>query len=432
MDATCSITAQARVNGSWTVFGQFSVQMTPGAEQVIEIGAPTLTVESPAPGASTDNSTITVTGTVTDELGVEVTVNGVTATLTPTGNPDEQTFSATIPLGSGANQIVTVATNSSGQTATDTRTVTLTNAAPTADAGGPYTAPEGGSVQLDGSGSSDPDPGDTLSYEWDLDYDGINFSADVTGSSPLFDATGLDGPSSSTVALRVTDSVGAASNIDTTLVTIDNVAPTASAGQDQSGVEWARGLTVTLDGSGSSDPVDPISYSWTDSEGTVVGTTTEVTVSISGLGANTFALTVDDGDGASHDDSVTITVVDTISPEITGASAAPSVLWPPNHKMQAVTVAVDVSDACDANPTCEIVSVTSDEPVNDKGDGNTSPDWEITGDLTVDLRAERSGQGDGRVYTITIECRDSSDNSSTTEVTVTVPHDQGNGQGKNK
>ena len=89
--------------------------------------------------------------------------------------------------------------------------------------------------------------------------------------------------------------------------------------------------------------------------------------------------------------------------------------------MRAVTITVDVSDACDANSNCKIVSVASNEAANGKGDGNTEPDWEITGILTLDLRAERSGQGDGRVYTLSIECTDSSDNSSTTEVTVTVP-----------
>ena len=100
--------------------------------------------------------------------------------------------------------------------------------------------------------------------------------------------------------------------------------------------------------------------------------------------------------------------------------------------MVPVTISVDVSDICDANPTCKIVAVVSDEAVEGKGDGNTSPDWEITGDLRVDLRAERSGQGDGRVYTITIECIDASGNPSITDFTVTVPHNQGKGGGKKK
>ena len=55
----------------------------------------------------------------------------------------------------------------------------------------------------------------------------------------------------------------------------------------------------------------------------------------------------------------------------------------------------------------------------------TEVDWLITGDLTLELRAERSGRSkEGRVYTITVQCADASGNSSTAEVTVTVPHDQ--------
>jgi hypothetical protein len=55
------------------------------------------------------------------------------------------------------------------------------------------------------------------------------------------------------------------------------------------------------------------------------------------------------------------------------------------------------------------------------GDGNTEPDWEITGDLTVDLRAERAGGGDGRIYSIVVECTDASGNSSVDTVFVCVP-----------
>jgi len=65
--------------------------------------------------------------------------------------------------------------------------------------------------------------------------------------------------------------------------------------------------------------------------------------------------------------------------------------------------------------------VSSNEPVNGLGDGDTAPDWDITGPMSLRLRAERSGVGGGRVYTITLECSDWSGNSVQRTVTVAVP-----------
>ncbi len=207
-----------------------------------------------------------------------------------------------------------------------------------------------------------------------------------------------------------------------------NLPPVADAGDDQV-IEWtAGGTTVTLDGGGSSDPDDDtLTYAWSGDLETASGVSP--TLAVPGLGTYIVTLVVNDGTVDSDPVTVSITVEDTTAPDINGASADPSVLWAPNHKMRAVTVSVDVSDACDANPTCRIVSIISDEDENGSGDGNTAPDYEIKGALTADLRAERSGNGDGRVDTITIECTDASGNTSSSEVEVSVPHDQGNGGG---
>jgi hypothetical protein len=72
--------------------------------------------------------------------------------------------------------------------------------------------------------------------------------------------------------------------------------------------------------------------------------------------------------------------------------------------------------------------VTSSEPVTGVTD-KTSPDWEITGPLSLNLRAERLETGPGRIYTITVQCTDAAGNNSTKNAKVTVPHDQ---KGKNK
>jgi hypothetical protein len=93
--------------------------------------------------------------------------------------------------------------------------------------------------------------------------------------------------------------------------------------------------------------------------------------------------------------------------------------------MVPVDAKVNVSDNCDLDPVCQIISVVSNEPENGLGDGDTAPDSEITGDFTVDLRAERSGTGDGREYTITVECTDASGNTTTANTIVTVLHDKG-------
>src|SRR2546426_3241118 len=99
---------------------------------------------------------------------------------------------------------------------------------------------------------------------------------------------------------------------------ITNQPPTAQAGPDQT-VECQNpsGATVTLNGTASSDPDgDPLTFTWTDSFGTVQGPTPQVTLP---LGTHTVTLTVDDGKGGSASATVKITVVETKSPTVTAA-----------------------------------------------------------------------------------------------------------------
>jgi hypothetical protein len=87
-----------------------------------------------------------------------------------------------------------------------------------------------------------------------------------------------------------------------------------------------------------------------------------------------------------------------------------------------VTVDYTVTHPCPG--TC-VLAVSSNEPINGTGDGNTSPDWQIVDDHHVQLRAERAGNGSGRIYTVNITCtNDTNKLSSTKTLAVLVAHDQ--------
>jgi hypothetical protein len=158
--------------------------------------------------------------------------------------------------------------------------------------------------------------------------------------------------------------------------------------------------------------------------GTTVAHNTVSLAAEFGLGSHDIEVAVTDGH-TTVSCSTTIQVVETRPPTIVGITATPNRLWPPNHRMVPVRIDVRASDA--GGPvTCRITGVTSDQPVNGLGDCKTSPDWIITGDLSVKIRAERLGKiKRGRTYTVFIECSDLSGNTCAGAVTVFVPHDQG-------
>jgi uncharacterized repeat protein (TIGR03803 family) len=139
------------------------------------------------------------------------------------------------------------------------------------------------------------------------------------------------------------------------------------------------------------------------------------------VGVTPVMLTVTDNHGASNSCTATVTVMDTTPPTISNATATPNVLWPPNHKMVGVTVSYDATDDCGA--VSNALFVTSNESPNGPGNG-TARDWVIEDAHHAQLRAERSGTGTGRVYTITVISIDSAGNSSTKAVTVSVPKNQ--------
>ncbi|MEM1110031.1 MAG: PKD domain-containing protein [Planctomycetota bacterium] len=116
--------------------------------------------------------------------------------------------------------------------------------APTADAGGAIVGTEGQAVTFDASGSTDPD-NDIVLYEFDTDFDGITFNADVTSAAPIADFTYGD-DFTGTVAVRVTDAEGQF-DIATTSVSIANAAPTVAVDNAVSSAQYSDALsTVTF------------------------------------------------------------------------------------------------------------------------------------------------------------------------------------------
>ena len=118
----------------------------------------------------------------------------------------------------------------------------------------------------------------------------------------------------------------------------------------------------------------------------------------------------------------TLTIIDTTPPAIDSVTASDTSLFPANHRMVKVKLSAATSDDVGVVST-KVISIACNEPANGTGDGNTAIDYAITGDMTVELRAERAGNENDRVYTITIEARDATGNASTATVDVKVAHD---------
>ncbi len=204
--------------------------------------------------------------------------------------------------------------------------------------------------------------------------------------------------------------------------------PVANAGPDQ---QVECGTDVMLDGTASiAGTGGPLTYTWYTADDTLSGPVVSVHL---GIGEHVVALHVSDAAGGFSADEVTISVRNSVPPEMT-ITLSHSELWPPNHQLVTVTAEVTTVAGCeDERVFIELVSVVSSEPDDRTGDGNASPDIVDaepgTGDFEFQLRAERSARGSGRMYTVTYLATDLSGNTTEKLANVFVPRNQG---GKSK
>ena len=212
--------------------------------------------------------------------------------------------------------------------------------------------------------------------------------------------------------------------LDTKLGLSSDATLVADAGPDQA-VECTEPdeTMVTLDGSGSTSSVGDIDYyTWDWPGGSREGVSIFTYLAV---GTHTFTLTVGDNTGKTDTDTVDVTVQDTEAPTLR-VILSPDVLWPPNHKMVKITASIDRVDSCDDDSKVRLVSITSNEPDDGTGDGDTSNDIQGaefgTDDREFLLRAERQGGGTGRIYTVTYVATDASGNLTEATTEVTAPH----------
>jgi len=334
------------------------------------------------------------------------------------------------------------------------------NTPPVADAGDDDTIKEGAVVTLDGSDSFDLEGDTPLGYTWTQTSGPL-----VTLSSNTVEAPSFTAPSGVGSILKfelVADDGNESSQPDEVVITVvENTQPVANAGPDQT---VAEGSLVTLNGTGSGDPDgDGISFDW--SGPVTLDDDSSSTPSFIATPANStlaFDLVVTDDDAvnpkSSNPDQIVINVLNTTNnpPNCELARAvckdnkhnkhnkhkkykkykeykkygkykgnnSCDKLWPPNHKMVKVKIKGVVDEDAEDNVTLQITGVTQDEPVNGVADGNTSPDAIIIHRSQKDkvlIRAERSGNNNGRVYVVNFTASDGSA-SCNGSVSIGVPH----------
>lgn len=137
------------------------------------------------------------------------------------------------------------------------------------------------------------------------------------------------------------------------------------------------------------------------------------------IGTTTVNCTTDAGPQCSF----SITVVDSQKPSVSSSVSSTS-LWPPNHNLINVGLAVTKTDNCSSNLNVQVLVYGDEDDLGAGDDGNFSPDAKNIAPGTLRLRSERSGTANGRVYLIVVKVTDAAGNVGFNCSTVVVPTGQ--------
>jgi microsomal dipeptidase-like Zn-dependent dipeptidase len=169
-----------------------------------------------------------------------------------------------------------------------------------------------------------------------------------------------------------------------------------------------------------------VSFACADALSAIETCTPPATVSSEGANQSHSGAATDRA-GNSASATVSGISIDKTSPVVACSNSAPS-LWPPNHKLVSIRTAVTVDGGLSGSSGFTLLRITSNEPDNGLGDGDTAGDIQGfvagTPDTDGQLRAERSGGGNGRVYAFVYEGSDVAGNRASCTTTVAVPHSQ--------
>lgn len=245
-------------------------------------------------------------------------------------------------------------------------------------------------------------------------------------SDPPQDLTALFQPGANQVHVELQDQCGAILHATSNYLVVVNRPPTAHGQALTTAEDTALPITLT----GSDPDGDPLTFTIVSGpqHGTLTGAGPNVvyTPAPNYSGPDSFVFQVDDGHGNVATATVFITVEAVNDPPVcSGVVSDVVTLWPPNHKLETITL-TGATDIDSPVPVITVTGVTQDEPVDGLGDGDTAPDA-VAGASSnqVQLRAERSGRGDGRVYRVTATATDTGGATCSGTVLVGVPKSQG-------